>query len=54
MKEKTFLAFDLGAESGRTIVGSLIGQQLEIKELNRFLTGMIYIKGHYFWNISLP
>ena len=33
---KKFLAFDLGAESGRGIVGLLNGPKLELEVINRF------------------
>ncbi len=51
MNRHSFLAFDIGAESGRTIVGSLEDQRLKIREINRFPNGMIVLHGHYHWNI---
>ena len=51
MSAKHFLAFDLGAESGRTILGTLEKANLKIKELNRFATGMTEIDGHLRWDI---
>ena len=36
---KHYLAVDLGASSGRTIVGSLDGGILKLKEMNRFWNG---------------
>jgi len=51
MKTHYFLAFDLGASSGRALLGSLTGQKLEIQEIHRFTNQMMLIHGHYFWNI---
>jgi len=51
MKVHHFLAFDLGASSGRALLGSLDGQKLEIQEIHRFTNQMTLIHGHYFWNI---
>jgi rhamnulokinase len=48
---RSFLAVDLGAESGRTILGSLKDARLEIKELSRFENGMLPLLGHWHWNI---
>ncbi|MHB0997752.1 MAG: rhamnulokinase [Armatimonadota bacterium] len=50
MKDNNFLAFDLGAESGRTILGTLRDGQIKIQELNRFPTGMTNIRGTLHWN----
>jgi len=36
MTEQPYLAFDLGAESGRAFLGSLDNGQLEIREIHRF------------------
>jgi len=52
MPKQHFLAFDLGAESGRAILGTLLNRErLEIKEIHRFPTGQISIDKHYFWNV---
>lgn len=51
MKNKSFLAFDLGATSGRTILGSLENGRLQMKELTRFPNQMLQIGHHYHWNI---
>ena len=32
-----YLAFDLGAESGRAMLGTLAGRRLRLEELHRFL-----------------
>jgi len=51
MENKSFLAFDLGATSGRTILGTLENGKLQIKELTRFPNQIIQIGNHYCWNI---
>lgn len=51
METRSLLAFDLGAESGRTVLGTLEGQHLSIRELNRFPNGMVDLLGHLHWNV---
>ncbi len=51
MNRHHFLAFDLGASSGRAILGTLNGKKLELKEIHRFENRMQLIHGSYFWNI---
>lgn len=51
MNRKHFLAFDLGASSGRAILGTLKDGQLELLEIHRFVNQMQLINGHHFWNI---
>ncbi|MBN2408630.1 MAG: rhamnulokinase [Candidatus Aminicenantes bacterium] len=51
MEPKSFLAFDLGAESGRTILGRLSDGQVHIRELTRFLNSPVRVFGHLHWNI---
>jgi rhamnulokinase len=46
-----FLAFDLGAESGRAILGRLDGERLQIKEISRFPNQTLSIHGHLYWNV---
>ena len=46
-----FLALDLGAESGRAILGCLEKQRLQIKEISRFPNQMLPIHGHLYWNV---
>lgn len=48
---KTFLAFDFGAESARAVVGQLVGDKLVLTEVHRFPTQMISMNGHFYWNI---
>jgi len=51
MIHKYFLAFDLGASSGRAILGTLENGKLELNEIHRFKNQMIRIHGNYYWNI---
>ena len=51
MKRDTFLAFDLGAESGRTIAGRIINEKLELEEIHRFPTRGISVNGSFRWDI---
>ena len=51
MQERSFLAFDLGAESGRAMLGRLRDQTLILEEKARFANGMVYLLGHWRWNI---
>lgn len=47
-----YLALDLGAESGRTIHGSLSNGRLMLTETHRFPNGYSDINGRYFWNVA--
>ena len=49
-KTKHFFAVDLGATSGRTIIGCL-GEKLELEELTRFENNLIETGGHFYWDI---
>jgi len=51
MNKRYFLAFDLGASSGRAILGTLVNDRLELTEIHRFTNQMQQINGHFFWNI---
>ena len=48
---KYFFAVDLGATSGRTIVGSLENGKFALKELTRFDNNLIETGGHFYWDI---
>lgn len=49
---KTYFAADLGATSGRTILGTLTDEgQLHTEELTRFSHPLIQTRGHYYWDI---
>lgn len=52
MKNTYYLfAFDLGATSGRSILGTLKDGKLEWKELTRFPNNLLRIDNKYYWNI---
>lgn len=46
-----YFAVDLGATSGRTILGSFADGELKLEELNRFPNQLIEVGEHYFWDI---
>jgi len=52
MNTKYFLAVDLGATSGRTIVGHLAHGKIHLEELTRFPNHIIEEGGHFYWDIS--
>ena len=52
MDKHSFIAFDLGAESGRTILGTLERNHLEIQQITRFLNEMKPMGGHLHWDIN--
>ena len=45
-----FLALDLGAESGRAVVGHLDDGVLHLEELCRFSNGPVLVNGHLYWD----
>lgn len=51
MKTYNFLAFDIGATSGRAVLGSLVGDKFEMQEINRFPNAIMELHGKYYWNI---
>jgi len=48
---EAFLAFDLGAESGRAVLGRLEAGTIKIEEIHRFPNTPLRLSGHIFWNI---
>lgn len=48
---KHFIAFDLGATSGRTILGTLQNGNLTLKELTRFPNAVFRQGERFYWNI---
>ena len=48
---KYFFAVDLGATSGRTIVGKLANGRVDLEELTRFDNNLIETGGHFYWDI---
>lgn len=51
MNPQHFIAFDLGATSGRTVLGTLSDGELRIRELTRFPNQILPLGGHFYWNI---
>src|SRR5947209_7746549 len=48
---RRYLAFDLGAESGRAILGELRSGVLDIREVSRFRNEPVHENGSLRWNI---
>ena len=44
-------AVDLGATSGRTMLGSFADGKCELQEVNRFANHLVEMNGHFFWDI---
>ena len=51
MATGNFLAFDLGASSGRAMLGTILNQRLQLTEIHRFENRMVEIDNHFYWNI---
>src|SRR2546421_11556170 len=51
MASRNFLAFDLGAESGRAVLGTLAGSRLSLAEQHRFPNPTGRMNGHLHWNL---
>ena len=51
MSEHCFLAFDIGATSGRAVVGTLDGVRFEMEEIHRFANPLIEWNGRFYWDV---
>lgn len=51
MSERNFVAFDLGAESGRALLGTLANGRLTLAEAHRFANPTGRMNGHFQWNL---
>ncbi len=52
MKETVnFLAIDLGASSGRVLLGQWDGAHFNVRELHRFANGPVDLLGHQHWDV---
>jgi len=51
MADKAYLAVDMGASSGRHVVGRFDGQTLQLEELYRFDNGPVDVAGHLHWDL---
>ncbi|MGX8683072.1 MAG: rhamnulokinase, partial [Bacteroidales bacterium] len=49
--KNSFFAVDLGATSGRTILGTFTSEGLEMEVVNRFPNHLIPANGHFYWDI---
>lgn len=49
--KKYFFAVDLGATSGRTIIGALDDGKIVLEEITRFPNNLIEVNGHFYWDI---
>ncbi len=48
---KHFLAVDLGATSGRTVISSFDGERVSMREFTRFKNPQVPMLGHLFWDL---
>ena len=51
MTDPSFMAFDIGASTGRAVLGTLKNRRLKFREVSRFSNGMINVFGHLHWDI---
>ena len=56
LKDQEVLAFDLGASSGRALIGRLVYEsegvtRLQVKEIHRFNNRPVEIGNHLYWDI---
>jgi len=51
MNTANFLAIDLGASSGRVVLGRWDGRCFALQELHRFANGPVTVLGHMYWDI---
>jgi len=51
MEKHFYLAVDLGAESGRTILGQLEHRRLLTREVSRFPNAPVRVQGHLHWDV---
>jgi len=51
MAEKSFLAADLGASSGRHVLGRFDGRNLRLEEVYRFENGPVELPGRLHWDL---
>lgn len=49
--KNTFLAFDIGASSGRAVLMSFNGEKFEMREIHRFTNRILEMHGRFFWDI---
>lgn len=49
--KKSYLAIDMGASSGRLVVGHFDGKKIELEELHRYENGPVDMNGSLFWDL---
>ncbi len=47
-----YLAFDIGAGSGRAILGTFDGCKIHLSEIHRFPNEMLFREGHNYWDVN--
>src|ERR1051325_1822029 len=48
---KHYVAIDLGAESGRVMVGA-VGERMELREAHRFANVPVHVEGRLCWDVG--
>ena len=51
MKKYNFLAIDIGATSGRAVLGTLSDNTFKMQELHRFPNAIMELHGKFYWDI---
>ena len=51
MATSNYLALDLGAESGRGLLGSFDGERLRLEEVHRFANGPVRMADTLYWDL---
>ena len=51
MAEKAYLAIDMGASSGRHLIGRFDGRRLRLEEVHRFENGPVDLGGRLYWDL---
>jgi len=51
MQERQYLAIDMGASSGRHLLGRFAGERLTLDEVYRFENGPVQVAGHWHWDV---
>jgi rhamnulokinase len=49
--QKTYLAVDLGASSGRVLAGKFDGKKIQLEEVHRFENGGVKVGPHLYWDL---
>ena len=52
MNAKYYIACDLGAESGRVILGKLEAEKITLEEIHRFENAPIRVSGSLRWDVQ--